>query len=298
MAAKDKLLSEQFLGKIVPKNQHRFLNRAIVALLFLIGLWMTILYINDADYLHMPLFILKSSNVILTVLVTYLVTTVVLRLTDAYVYKMLGNELDHEYRIFLTYIYNFLAYMLATAFILYSIGVSASNLTVFLGLATTGIAFAIRDVLLSFLAWSILLTKKPFKIGDAIRIGDDEGKVTDIRTFYVTLDPGQGDRLYRIPNRTFIEKSILNYGSRQFHDKVRLPLKRVPDDISSWLEKIKKMIQKKGTQDVVLNLSYEHGSLCIDASYLVDYAAREQTKLEVQVGIIELSRKLMSDETK
>jgi len=40
----------------------------------------------------------------------------------------------------------------------------------------TGLAFAVRDVLMSFFAWMILLRKKPFRIGDYIRIGEDEGK--------------------------------------------------------------------------------------------------------------------------
>ncbi len=107
-------------------------------------------------------------------------------------------------------------YVLATVIVFLHIGIGIQNVALFLGLTATGFAFAIRDVVLSYIIWFILLTKKPFKIGDYINVAGEEGQVKHIGMFYVLIDHrGYVCRYTKVPNR-FPRKAIHKYGSYNF----------------------------------------------------------------------------------
>jgi small-conductance mechanosensitive channel len=58
----------------------------------------------------------------------------------------------------------------------------------------------------------LLLTKRPFRISDYIKIGDNEGKVVTIGSFYVFLKPisyHPKDSLIKVPNKFFWKKIFL-----------------------------------------------------------------------------------------
>ncbi len=117
-------------------------------------------------------------------------------------------------------------FLIATIIALWELGVTASNITIFVGFVATGIALSIRDVITSYLVWFILLTKRPFRIGDYIKIGDDEGRVLHIGTFFVLIDdsPERPDDYVRIPNRIFLEKPVANFGKTDVPLVVKIPI--------------------------------------------------------------------------
>ncbi len=88
-----------------------------------------------------------------------------------------------------------------------------------LGLASAGIAIALKDPLLNMAAWVYILWRKPFVIGDRIQIGDDRGDVVDINPAMTTLieigrwvhaDQSTG-RLVFVPNGKVFTESVANY---------------------------------------------------------------------------------------
>ncbi|MBX3042487.1 MAG: mechanosensitive ion channel [Candidatus Kapabacteria bacterium] len=62
-----------------------------------------------------------------------------------------------------------------------------SSVLTFLGLLSAGIAIALREPVVNFFGWVFLLWRKPFSVGDRIKIGDDTGDVIDIRIFQFSL---------------------------------------------------------------------------------------------------------------
>lgn len=62
-----------------------------------------------------------------------------------------------------------------------------SSVLTFLGLLSAGIAIALREPVVNFFGWMFLLWRKPFSVGDRIKIGDDTGDVIDIRIFQFSL---------------------------------------------------------------------------------------------------------------
>jgi small-conductance mechanosensitive channel len=126
-------------------------------------------------------------------------------------------------------------------------GVTLENITLFVGLIATGLAFALREILLPFFVWFMLLTKRPFRIGDYIKIGDDEGRVKHIGTFYVFLDPLNTDlnQTIKIPNKIFLEKQVINYGGINLPIFLKIPVTAMDlKDSEKRIEEIKKNLIK------------------------------------------------------
>ncbi len=94
-----------------------------------------------------------------------------------------------------------------------------SDLGTFLGLLSAGIAIALADVFLNLAGWIYIITRRPFKAGDRIEVGDMAGDVVDIRVFRFTLleignwvdaDQSTG-RLLHIPNGMLFRQGMANF---------------------------------------------------------------------------------------
>ncbi len=98
------------------------------------------------------------------------------------------------------------------------LGFSGSASTI-IGLASAGIAIALRDPLANLAGWLYLEIRKPFKIGDRIQIGEHIGDVIDIRFLdFSILEIGnwvKGDqhtgRVLVIPNARTFSTPTANY---------------------------------------------------------------------------------------
>jgi len=221
-------------------KMHGF-NKAIIifSVLFLPVL---ALYLAERwGVLDLPVPVLSVFRFLITAIGLLLGASVFIRFT-AKAFRNIFSEVDVEEKLLITKAYGFVIYSLTVLLILYLMGVGISNLTLFLGLITTGLAFAVRDILMSYFAWFMLLTKKPFRIGDYIQIKEIEGKVIHIGTFYVLLDdsPENRDDFIRIPNRIFLEHPLFNFGSRDFTYRIIYPL---AEGKSIDLDKIRKALQ-------------------------------------------------------
>jgi small-conductance mechanosensitive channel len=128
---------------------------------------------------------MKILEGIIVVLVSFGGATLFIRLTINFTIGKFEGIGQPEERILFSKLYILLVYVLATVIVFLHMGIGIQNVALFLGLTATGFAFAVRDVVLSYIVWFILLTKKPFKIGDYINVAGEEGQVKHIGMFYV-----------------------------------------------------------------------------------------------------------------
>lgn len=225
--------------------------------------------------------IVRNVSVIIT---TIFIISLILRFTIKKVYNFFDKP---EERIFYTKIYRWSLYAIGVFVLLNQLGVSLGNITLFIGLIATGLAFAVRDVLLSFFGWMVLLRKTPFRIGDYIRIGEDEGRVVHIGTFYVLLD--KTDELVevftRVPNRLFLEKSIINFGKNDFQEQITFRLSGLPGNIKEIevdiAKEIANLLERKDYIKVFTDIRNE--KLCLAIEYLVSFENRQKLRSEVIV---------------
>jgi len=113
-------------------------------------------------------------------------------------------------------------YVFATIIILLFVSLyfdSLAELGLIAGLLTVALGFALRQPLTNFVAWIIIVIRRPFFIGDRIIVGNTKGDVSDISLTYMELKEIGGTidgeersgRIVVIPNLTLFEKEIINY---------------------------------------------------------------------------------------
>ncbi|WP_407281955.1 mechanosensitive ion channel domain-containing protein [Methanolobus sp. WCC1] len=96
-----------------------------------------------------------------------------------------------------------------------------SSFGVFLGLLSAAIGFALQQPITGIAAWIMVVTKRPFDIGDRIIIGDVKGDVVDFNLTHVHVmeigglitDEENSGRTIMVPNWMLFEKNIINYTS-------------------------------------------------------------------------------------
>jgi small-conductance mechanosensitive channel len=88
-------------------------------------------------------------------------------------------------------------------------GISLNGLLVGAGFLGIVVGFAARQTLGSLLAGFVLMFSRPFTIGDWVRIGDQEGIVTDITIFNTRLENFDGEFVV-MPNDKVSNQAITN----------------------------------------------------------------------------------------
>jgi len=239
-----------FKKKIFNTNEHNINKLILVLGVFLLTITALVMA-NSNGWIALNSGILTAFKTISIILWTYFIASIFIKLTQNKAHKLFDESVDIEQKILLSKFYTFIVYSLATAYVLWKMGVTLANITIFLGLIATGLAFALREILLPFFIWFILLTKRPFRIGDYIRIGEDEGKVRHIGTFFVFLDPINTDinETIKIPNKLFLEKQIINYGGLNLPVVLKVPITAVDlKDCSNKIKTIRTNLLKKYTE--------------------------------------------------
>ncbi|OPY21246.1 MAG: Mechanosensitive ion channel [Methanomethylovorans sp. PtaU1.Bin093] len=268
--------SREKFNKVKKRFAHEQLNRTI--LLFLIVM-LPIIAIDLAgrqEIIPIPDAIVKILEWIIVILVSFGGATLFIRLTINLIAGKFEGIGQPEERILFSKLYILLVYVLATVIVFLHIGIGIQNVALFLGLTATGFAFAIRDVVLSYIIWFILLTKKPFKIGDYINVAGEEGQVKHIGMFYVLIDPSPDTYAdyTKVPNKVFLEKPIHNYGSYKFLSTFDLYLKSVPTDMIDRLERIRDKGSTLKGADATFYLNSDSDGVKITVEFKTAYEDR------------------------
>ena len=216
---------------------------------------------------------LLTIELVLTLIVSLLASTVILRLTGNKVWNMFEKEMELEQRIIISKLYAISLYSLAIMITVWKAGLSLGNITLFIGLLASGFAFAIRDILLSFFAWFIILNKKPFHMGDYIKIGDDVGLVTRIGTFFFTLEQGRKPEYIKVPNSIVLSKSLQNLGEGKFVQELFFTLKAIPPFYENECQEITNYIKSRSAhlQLIRIGLVSELNAIQLKVEYTTSF---------------------------
>jgi small-conductance mechanosensitive channel len=96
---------------------------------------------------------------------------------------------------------------------------SWTSLGIVAGLLTAALGFALQKPITGIAAWIMVIMKRPFNIGDRIKIGDIKGEVYDISLTHIYIDEVGGlingeelsGRNVMVPNYLLFEQNIINY---------------------------------------------------------------------------------------
>lgn len=91
-----------------------------------------------------------------------------------------------------------------------TVGINLSALAIFSGAAGVGIGFGLQKIIANFISGIILLADKSVKPGDLVTIGDSSGRISAMKTRYISVAAGDG-REFLIPNEDLITQKVTNW---------------------------------------------------------------------------------------
>lgn len=213
---------------------------------------------------------------------------------------------------------SFAGYLLVVVLITTVYSEKLGGLTVALGVAGAGIAFALQEVITSVAGWMAIVFGNFYKTGDRVQLGGIKGDVIDIGVLRTTImETGEwvnGDlyngRIVLVANSFVFKEPVFNYsGDYSFlWDEIVIPVqfgsdieltkdiitKAAEEIVSEFKEqaeqewstmKTKYMIEKARTEPMV-TMTANDGGLVFTLRYTVDFKQRRGTKDKLFTRII------------
>jgi small-conductance mechanosensitive channel len=154
----------------------------------------------------------KALLVVATALGFYGVYAIVIRVLAARFTKRRAHDVRNVLRLFLG----------ATALVAVLGVITEQWVGVLLSLGVVGFAitFALQQPLLSLLGWVYIMLKRPYAVGDRVKIAESKGDVIEVDFLVTTLWEVDGDlvsthqpsgRVVTVPNSVVLSSQVVNY---------------------------------------------------------------------------------------
>jgi len=127
-------------------------------------------------------------------------------LTDTYLPK---TELDAGARNSISTVARYVGIILAALWALAALGIGFEKLALVVSALSVGIGFGLQAITQNFVSGLILLAERPVKIGDWVKLGDQEGDIKRISVRSTEIQVGDKSTLI-VPNSELITKTIRN----------------------------------------------------------------------------------------
>ena len=252
-------------------------------------------------------------------IVTIFIGIAVIWLVVKTVQKNLFSKIaDNDNRYKAKKLGTFAGYLLSIILLTVVFSDKLGGLTVALGVAGAGIAFALQEVIASFAGWLAILFGDFYKTGDRVQLGGIKGDVMDIGVLRTTImETGQwvdGDlyngRIVLIANSYVFKEPVFNYsGDFPFlWDEIKIPiqfgsnyektteiLKRIGQDVAGdltnrskeeWNSLQKKYLLEDAQTEPMVSLIVNDNWVEFTLRFVVDYKKRRLTKTQLFTKIL------------
>ncbi len=213
---------------------------------------------------------------------------------------------------------SFASYIIIVLFITIVFYEKLGGLTVALGVAGAGVAFALQEVIASLAGWIAISFGGFYSTGDRVQLGGIKGDVIDIGVLRTTLmELGEwidGDqysgRIVRIANSFVFKEPVFNY-SQDFPfvwDEVKIPIafgsdyggareiiKQTGDEVigdyaksaeNEWNNLVRKYLIEDATIEPTVSMTANDSFVLFTLRYIVDFKKRRSTKDSLFTGIL------------
>lgn len=163
---------------------------------------------------------LSGLSAVLSAILTLLICAVAIRIITKLVGKLLerNNKLDGTTKGFVQTAVRIALWALAITIVAAALGIPAASLVAVISIAGLALSLSIQNILSNLFSGITLLFTKPFREGDLVDIGANQGKVLSVSLFYTVLNTLDNRRV-TIPNSDVTSAAVVNY--------TREPLRRV-----------------------------------------------------------------------
>lgn len=214
-------------------------------------LFITIGFSIGLHIMQMPDNIMKTWNKIYRVIIICIIAKGLVNIVDPkselaqkFRKKDISNK-DKTVANFTGRILKYVIYIFAGFCILGELEYDISGLVAGLGIGGAIAALAAQDFVKSLLAGFIILSDKPFLVGDWIEVGENQGTVVDI-SFRCTKIKTVDETIVTLQNSVLISNSIINWSRmnrRRYCLNIKLPLETNADTAKTIVNRIKFVLQ-------------------------------------------------------
>ncbi len=150
------------------------------------------------------------SNLVSSVL-TLLICLLAIRLVLKVVNRLLGkSKLDHRIQKYLLSGLKLLLYAITIIIVADSLGISNSSLVAILSVGSLGVTLAAEDILGNVAGGLVILSSRPFTIGDLVEANGTVGTVEEISLNHTKVVTPDG-QLVMLPNKELANSKLTNY---------------------------------------------------------------------------------------
>jgi len=235
--------------------------------------------------------------------------------------RVLGRNIQSaERRYHLRKLITFGGYILAIFLLSIVFSDKLSSITILLGVAGAGVAFALQEVIASAAGWIALSFGRFYNVGDRVQLGGIKGDVIDIGVLRTTLmecgawingDQYNG-RIVRVANSFIFKEPVYNYSSDFpfLWDEITIPVRygsnyelarqgfqKILEDVTGeharhlkgeWRKMTGKYMLEDAQLEPMVTLSLTGNWAEFALRYVVDYKKRRSTKDAISMRILSL----------
>lgn len=187
------------------------------------------------------------------------------------------------------------------------------------GLLSAGLSFSLRDPITSIFEYFVIMIFKPVKVGDRVKVQNEEGDIIDINAFFITLMEikqwTDGDlytgRIVEVPNNILMSSELINFskGFNFLWDNITIPIyydenwkevidiaRGVAHDVTERFfeqareeyEALKKnYLIERGTFEPQVFVSFTDNYIKLNLRYMTELWSRKRTESEISSRILE-----------
>lgn len=212
----------------------------------IIGIFVAIILAKDDLLLSIKLYILILK--IFKIISIYMIARIICEcITLDLLKKFSTNHQKDGISNFILKIIRFVVYAFTLFIIILELGYDLSGLITGLGISSIVITLAAQNIAKDILGGIVILTDKPFKIGDWIQFDNYEGNIEDISLRSTRIRTFENS-VVNVPNATISNASIINCSrieKRRFKFSIGLELDTPLETIKIVEDKIRNMLRKK-----------------------------------------------------
>jgi len=117
----------------------------------------------------------------------------------------------------------YLGLIIASVLAISVMGLEVSNLAIVAGALSVGIGFGLQSVVNNFVSGFILLIERPFKVGDWIVAGPNQGFVKKIQLRSTEIETFQRASVI-IPNADLLSSALINWTHKDRYGRIDIPI--------------------------------------------------------------------------
>ena len=196
---------------------------------------------------------------VLKIVVLVIVLVILVKLLTSLISRIITkSKIDKSAHSFLLSVVKGVLWFVAITILASSLGVDITSLIAVLSVAGLAVSLALQGALANLAGGLVILTTKPFKVGDYVDIGGNEGFVEEITMTYTKI-VSWDRRTFYVPNSTVTGSNVMNYsvdGKRRVDMNFSVAYENNMDDVKAALTEAVNNVEKvQKDQEIFVRLN-------------------------------------------